>query len=144
MIFLLLKGVLEAQPHKNQLQYSLKPSSMRKQELKPSRITPSAGTNVASEFTPLCERSRFTQKETSPRVSACMFFQLLALSPSLRSMCLLSLSVPHSYPHVCSLPPLPLGNLPQPTQPLQCHPSLPLLGQGSRNQHCSHVPAHCG
>lgn len=87
------------------------------------------GPNVASEFIPLCEKSRFT-----PRVNVCMFFQLLALSPALRSTCLSSLSVLHSHPHVCSLPPLPLGSLPQPTQLLQCHPSLPLLGQGSRNQ----------
>lgn len=102
---------------------------MRKQELKPSRITPSMGPNVASEFIPLCEKSRFT-----PRVNVCMFFQLLALSPALRSTCLSSLSVLHSHPHVCSLPPIPLGSLPQPTQLLQCHPSLALPGQGSRNQ----------
>lgn len=140
MVFLLLKGVLEAQPHNNQLQYSLKPSRMRKQELKPSRITHSMGPNVASEFIPLCEKNRFT-----PRVSVCMFFQLLALSPSLRSMCLFSLSVLHSCPQVCcSLSPLPLGSLPQPTQLLQCPPSLPLLGQGSRNQDWSHVPTYWG
>lgn len=139
MVFPLLKGVLEAQLHNNQLQSSLKPSRMRKQELKPSWITPSVGPNVASEFIPLCEKSRFTL-----RVSVCMFFQLLAPSPSLRSMCLSCLSVLHSCPHVCSLPPLPLGSLPQPTQLLQCHPSLPLLGRGSRSQHCSHVPACWG
>lgn len=126
MVFLLLKGDLEAQPHSNQLQSSLKPSGMRKQELKPSRITPSVGPNVASEFIPLCEKSRFTL-----RVSVCMFFQLLALSTSPRSMCLSSLSVLHSCPHVCSLPPLPLGSLPQPTQLLQRHPSLPLQESGA-------------
>lgn len=38
MIVLLLKDVLEAHPFNNQLHYSLKAGSIRKQELKPARI----------------------------------------------------------------------------------------------------------
>lgn len=115
MVFPLLKGVTGAHPPSNQLQYSLKPGSIRKQELKPSRTICSMGPNMASQFTPPFERSRFTQKKNSPRFSAYMFFHPLALSPSLRSVCFSSLSDPPLC-LMCVLPSFsPLGSFPLPT-----------------------------
>lgn len=82
----------------------------------------------------LLMRSGSTQKENSPRVSACMFFQLLALSPSLRPVCFSSLSDLPSCPASVFPFSSPLRSLPQLTQPrpLRHCPSLPLPGQGSK------------
>lgn len=61
------------------------------------------GLNVAFQFPSPYERSSFTQKENSLRVSAWMFFQPVALSPSLRSMCFSGLSDLPSCP-ICVFP----------------------------------------
>ena len=122
MIFLLFKGVLVA--------HSLRPGGTRKHELRPSRITPSVGPNMASQFAPLYDRSGFTQQENSPRVCACMFFHPLAPSPSLRSVCFSSLSDLPSRPARVLPSSSPRRSFAQPTQSRPFDAVLPYPSPG--------------